>query len=277
MADRKMPQEAASDPLDDLRTYSAKPVGERPVSRYHPALLAAGRAETLITVSPGSLKPLDPATQNQYVADFAYASSALEGGGYSRLEVRALLRFGERAIHRSLDDAVLVKNHAAALKHLFRSPDLAEIFRLHALLTDDCGLVELSHSLHCLPQRHRGVTRGNAEAASAASSYQPPYGEAVLEHGIVTILATAAEIRHPLQAAFYLATRIPYLQPFRDGNKRLARTLAMVPLLRAGWPPISFSHVRRHEYLAGLRVFFELGDCRLAEECFAEAYRQSLV
>jgi Fic family protein len=79
----------------------------------------------------------------------------------------------------------------------------------------------------------------------------------------------------PVQAAFYLLTRIPYLQPFQDGNKRTSRALCNVPLLQAGLPPISFVDFAKQDYIVSLLAFYELGDVRLAERCFVAAYKKS--
>ena len=265
-------------PLHELHAYIARPVTERPVARFNPQFLTAFGGEQLsgIEVSPASLQPLDPAAMARQTIDFACASSALEGAHYSVVEAMTLLEYDEMAAGKPREDGVLVRNHATAYRHLFVRRQLADLFTLHALLTEDGDRLDLAESQHCLPARYRGVLRGNDQAVSAASSYQPPFGEALLEQGVATILATAGKIAHPLQAAFYLATRLPYLQAFRDGNKRLARAMSAIPLLQAGWPPISYAHFNRHDYLSGLLVFFELGDPRLAEEGFLAAYRKTL-
>ena len=80
----------------------------------------------------------------------------------------------------------------------------------------------------------------------------------------------------PVQAAFYLLTRIPYLQPFQDGNKRTSRAMCNVPLLQAGLPPISFVDFAKQDYIISMLAFYELGEVRLAERCFVAAYKKSI-
>ncbi|MDP2794919.1 MAG: hypothetical protein Q8O25_12720, partial [Sulfurisoma sp.] len=61
----------------------------------------------------------------------------------------------------------------------------------------------------------------------------------------------------------------------RDGNKRTSRAICNVPLLNAHLPPISFVDFGKRDYIVSLLAFHELGDARLAEQCFAEAYVKS--
>jgi hypothetical protein len=49
-----------------------------------------------------------------------------------------------------------------------------------------------------------------------------------------------------------------------------------VPLVRAKLPPLSFVDFRKQDYLMSMLAFYELGDVRLLERCFAEAYAKSV-
>jgi Fic family protein len=45
------------------------------------------------------------------------------------------------------------------------------------------------------------------------------------------------------------------IHPFYDGNGRMARLLANVPVLRAGWPPLVVPLERRIEYLRSIAAY----------------------
>ncbi len=90
------------------------------------------------------------------------------------------------------------------------------------------------------------------------------------------ILKTSEETTNPISSAFYLLTRIAYLQPFQDGNKRTSRAMCNVPLIKANLPPISFVDFAKQEYIISMLAFYELGDIQLAESCFVEAYQKSI-
>jgi len=84
------------------------------------------------------------------------------------------------------------------------------------------------------------------------------------------------EIIKKIQASFYLLTRIAYLQPFQDGNKRTSRAMCNIPLINANLPPISFVDFAKKDYIISMLAFYELGDIKLAESCFIEAYKRSI-
>lgn len=90
------------------------------------------------------------------------------------------------------------------------------------------------------------------------------------------ILDNSRKIEHPVQAAFYLMTRIAYLRPFKDGNKRTSRAICNVPLIQARFPPISFVDFGKRDYILSMLAFYELGDLSLAETSFVAAYKKSI-
>lgn len=217
-------------------------------------------AETLEQFAHLAEYRLDKRELGTFQLDFSCASSALEGGTYSALDTQALLDYREKATGKPLEDAYLVLNHAEAVAYLYDHLDLTSIFKVQALLTSDHGLQELRKSQHFLAEEHQGVVR--------ESSCQ-----AMLER----VLVTSAGINNPLQAAFYLLSRIAYLRPFDAGNQRTARAMCNVPLMQAYLPPISFFGLARHDYIHAIHEFQKLGDVRHLERCFVAAYAQSLV
>lgn len=54
---------------------------------------------------------------------------------------------------------------------------------------------------------------------------------------------------HGLHAAFVR------IHPFWDGNGRMARLLANIPVLKAGLPPIIIPKERRREYIKALSIY----------------------
>lgn len=89
------------------------------------------------------------------------------------------------------------------------------------------------------------------------------------------ILETSSNIKEPLESALYLLTRLPYLQPFADGNKRTSRAMCNVPLLKAGMPPISFMDFGKKDYILSMLAFYELGDTKMGAQTFFKAYEKS--
>ena len=269
-----------SDALVALKAYFNKPHTERPLAPFKelllestPALSDAALTELhdLPTYKPGKRE------LGKFLIDFACASSVLEGGTYSLLDTQALIDYGEKSAGKPLADAFLVLNHKEALEYLYDHLDLSSIYQVQDLLTSDHNLPELQDAPHFLPANQRGKVREFTDVDIRLSAYMPPFrpGTTYLQECLDRIIETARSLM-PVQAAFYLLTRIPYLQPFQDGNKRTSRAMCNVPLLQAGLPPISFVDFAKQDYIISMLAFYELGDVRLAERCFVAAYKKSI-
>ncbi|MDP2751109.1 MAG: Fic family protein, partial [Rhodocyclaceae bacterium] len=199
------------------------------------------------------------------------------GGTYSLLDTQALIEYGEKAQDKPLSDAFLILNHKNAFEYLYDNLSINSIFEVHARLTDDHGLPALKDALHFLDKEHQGVAREYNDVTIAMSAYSPPFrpGTGYVPRMLDRILDISSSIEDPIQSAFYLLTRIPYLQPFADGNKRTSRAICNVPLIKARLPPISFVDFGKKDYIISLLAFYELGDIRMAAQCFSKAYLRS--
>lgn len=268
-----------SDALAAIKAYLNTPYTDRPIAAYRESLLLPEPG--LSDIALASLNTLPTYLMNKrelskFLIDFACASSVLEGGTYSLLDTQALIDYGEKSKGKPLADAFLVLNHKEAFEYLYDHLDLQSIYKVQDLLTNDHELEALKDTPHFLPAEQRGRVRDYGEVDIRLSTYVPPFrpGTGYLQEMLDRVLKTAQTLQ-PVQAAFYLLTRIPYLQPFQDGNKRTSRAICNVPLLQAGLPPISFVDFVKQEYIVSMLAFYELGDVRLAERCFITAYRKS--
>lgn len=271
-----------TDALAALRAYFAKPHTERVRAPYDETRLLAAPALAESTLQQFANLPqykLDKRELAKFLIDFSCASSALEGGTYSLLDTQALIEYGEKAADKPLQDAFLVLNHKEAFEYLYDHMALDAIYRVHDLLTHDHGLPALKEAPHFLPEADRGVVREHSDVDIRLSTYLPPFrpGTGYLQRMLDKVIHTAEAIQHPIQAAFYLLSRIAYLQPFKDGNKRTARAMCNVPLIKANLPPISFVDFGKKDYLMAMLAFYELGDIRLLEQSFAKAYAKSVL
>jgi len=271
----------SADPLSALRAYFSKPHTERALAPYQEARLDATPAlspETEQRFARLSEYRLDKRELGKFLIDFSCASSVLEGGSYSLLDTQALIEYGEKSTGKPVEDAFLVLNHKEAFEYLHSHMELSSIYKVHDLLTNNHEMAALEDTPHFLPKSHRGVVREYSDIDIHLSAYLPPFrpGTGYLGRMLETILETAESLANPIQAAFYLLSRLAYLQPFKDGNKRTSRAICNVPLVKARLPPISFVDFGKQDYLVSMLAFYELGDIRLLERCFAEAYAKSI-
>lgn len=269
----------------DIERYMARPWQERPYAPFREAWLQATpgldreKAERC-TLIQAATPEMDRRFFARFVIDFSWGSSVLEGGTYTELDTQALIEYGQRNPDKPTEDALLVLNHKLAAEYLWKHRTLSveHACAVHALLTDNHGLVEVSDSDHFLPEAQRGRPREFEEVHLGQSAYSPPFrpGTGYVAKAFGAILDVAQGL-HPVQAAPYLMTRIPYLQVFANGNKRTARMLASIPLLNAGLMPLSFADMNKADYIRAMSAFYELGDVTLMEQVFLRGYVMSII
>jgi Fic family protein len=193
----------------------------------------------------------------------------LEGNTYSLLETEELFQAGRSGDAQLSNEAVMILNHKAAIEFLLESTteagfDRRTILNLHALLTAD--LLRDPSAEGALRSDPVGIGK---------SSYLPPAIPALIETLFDTILAKAREIRDPFEQAFFAMVHLPYLQPFIDGNKRVSRLAANLPLFQRNLAPLSFVDVSEADYTDGMLAIYELNDIRILQEVFIQAYARS--
>jgi len=276
---------AAPFPVEDVVRYFETDWQERPAVGFRDEQLLtvpsiapekAGRLHKLNARS----RPLDKKFLADFLIDFSWASSVLEGSTYSAIDTQALIEYGQRNPDKPVEDALLILNHKNAIEYLWDHRDLSveTLCRLQSFLTDRHGIAEAMESDHFLPDGQRGVPREYEEVRLGRSAYNPPFrpGTGYVSKALGQIVGTARTL-DPIATAFYLMTRIPYLQAFANGNKRTSRLAANLPLLKAGMLPISFVDFVKADYITGLSAFYELGDIQIIERAFIQGYVRSIV
>lgn len=262
-----------------IREYMEMPHTERKFASFNPVLLDKETCEFKFDLPDIQFMKMDKYKLIEFLVDFSCASSMLDGGSYSLMDSKALIEYGELNEDKPLEDAILVLNHQHAFKYIFENTSLSanNIRRVHALLTSDHNRKDMKASPHFLPKEQGGMLREYSEIEIAHCAYTPPFkpGTRFIEQEFNRMIEIANNIKNPLNAAFYLMTRLPYLQPFMDGNKRTSRVVCNVPLLNACLPPISFSDFNKKDYIVGLMAFYELWDERLLANCVTHAYTKS--
>ena len=107
------------------------------------------------------------------------------------------------------------------------------------------------------------------------TTYVPIQVPAVLKEMFERIIRMAQFIKNPMEAAFFLWVNLAYLQPFEDGNKRVSRLAANVPLMLYNQAPLSFLDVDREDYALAMMGVYERCDVSMAVDLFDWTYRRS--
>ena len=202
----------------------------------------------------------------QLLIDLSWSSSHLEGNRYTLLDTEELFKSGAAATD---SDAVMLLNHKAAIEFLVDAVPIQGfstglVRNLHAVLMQD--LLPDVASLGAI--REKLVNIGG-------TTYVPTQVPALLQEIFDRIVSTAQHIKNPLEAAFFLWVNLASLQPFEDGNKRVSRLAANLPLMLYNQAPLSFLDVDREDYALAMMGVYESCDVSMAVDLFDWTYRRS--
>lgn len=269
--------------LEQIAEYFNVPDAQRPLARYREDLLEpepaftpeeACRLKEIVRLNDVGHSRF---SVSRLLIDLSWASSYLEGNTYTQLDTQALIEYGERNKDKPAEDAAMILNHKRAIEHMLAHPSLTSdtILAIHGLLADD----RLAPgSRHFLPPQKCAVVRSYTENGLYinGSAYIPPQAEdrpvGYIAKQFQRLIASADILREPINQAFFVMTRLPYLQAFYDANKRTSRISCNIPLVQAGLAPLSFVDFAKSRYIGGMLAFYELGDERLAKAAFLDAY-----
>ncbi len=264
-----------------LKQLSA-PLGAREPVTYHrgfvedykpneSALLPAKLSEELAQL--GRMHGQQPAgtyarkVLEQLLIDLSWSSSRLEGNTYSLLATEELFKSG---ISDGNVDAVMLLNHKSAIEFLI---DAVPTYGL------SMGLVRNLHSVlmrDLLPDVDDLGTIRNKVVNISDTVYVPSQVPTVLEEMLESIISKARLIKNPVETAFFLWLNLAYLQPFADGNKRVSRLAANIPLMLYNQAPLSFLDVSPQDYAQAVLGVYEFHDVSIAVDLFDWTYRRSL-
>jgi hypothetical protein len=262
-----------------LPLTNRKPVGYNPdfLASYQPNVdfyLNQQQRSLLFTLGQTSQRAEAAGTYARQILqrlliDLSWNSSRLEGNTYSLLDTQRLLAKGKAAPDKSAIDAQMILNHKEAIEFLVESA--GEIGFNRYTITNLHGL--LSYDL--LPDPGASGRLRTHAVGTHQSVYTPLAIPQQIEGNFDLLLTKAEAINDPFEQAFFVMVHLPYLQPFDDGNKRVSRLAANIPLNKMNLAPLAFVDVPQDLYVQGLLGIYELQDVSLLREVFLWAYERS--
>jgi len=270
--------------LEILR-YVRQPLAARQPVAYDRDLLdgyAANETWYLDEVTRGHLRRIGETGQeglpagthgrailDRLLIDLSWSSSRLEGNTYSRLDTKRLIEQGRTARGKDSQETQMILNHKRAIELLVDDADEIGFNRytflnLHGLLSENL----LPDPTASGRLRTRAVEIGH-------SVYQPTNVPQVIEEAFDLILEKAASVGDPYEQSFFVMVQIPYLQPFEDVNKRVARVGANIPLIRQNLCPLTFLDVPDRAFIDSMLGVYEMGRVELLRDLFVWAYERS--
>lgn len=206
---------------------------------------------------------------NRLLIDLSWNSSRLEGNTYSLLETKQLIEFGETVTGKDASEAQMILNHKAAIEYIVDSSaeesiSSHEVCSIHALLSENLlGDPSASGRL-----RHIAVGIGS-------TTFMPLENPHVLKECFDLFIEKINGIEDPFEQSFFSLVHLSYLQAFEDVNKRTARLVANIPLIKENLKPLSFMDVDQEAYIKALLGIYEKNDIHLIRDLYIWAYARS--
>jgi len=109
----------------------------------------------------------------------------------------------------------------------------------------------------------------------SGTTYLPLENSHLLRENFEIFIDKLNRIKDPFEQSFFALVHLSYLQAFEDVNKRTARLVANIPLIKANLKPLSFIDVNREAYLLALLGIYEKNDLSLFRDFYLWAYQRS--
>jgi len=180
--------------------------------------------------------------------DLSWKSSQIEGNTYSLLETERLLKEKETAAGKSKEEAIMLFNHKDAIDFIVKNPDylfpltVSKIEDVHSILTKELAVDRN------IRKRRVGISGTN---------YKPIDNEFQIKEALSGMCDLINEKKSAFEQALLALILISYIQPFVDGNKRIARIVSNAILINHRHCPISFRTVDSIDYKKAILLFYE--------------------
>ena len=210
------------------------------------------------------LTPAEYAKELERLAiDLSWKSSQIEGNTYSLLETERLLKEKETAEGKTKDEAIMLLNHKDALDFIIEDPNylmplsIARIEEIHSILVKDLGIDRN------IRNRRVGITGTN---------YVPLDNEFQIREALQDMCDIVNSRDCVFEKALLLLVLISYIQPFSDGNKRVARIIGNAILIDEEYCPISFRTIDSIDYKKAMLLFYEQNNITRFKEIFISQF-----
>lgn len=226
------------------RKYVSVPVKSKPTFKFLESLSSSKQQELL-----GMLRAL-----------WTHNSTALEGNTLNLGETQFILSEGLTVSGKPLKDHKEVMGHAIAIDLLYDmiSSELtvSKIKQLHKAVQTDVTF-DIDKPYGDFKVVPNGTYLLHSDNSSVYHAYSRPFDVPKLVVELVKYIESCKPYSIDEAIAMYATTHLIFgqIHPFWDGNGRIARLLANLILLRAGFAPLVIPAIRRLEYIAILSKY----------------------
>ena len=222
--------------------------------------LTEGVAEPALPEPLGFLRGLDEDLRHSLLSAirdvWTHTSTALEGNTLTLGDTHFLLEEGLTVAGKPLKDHEEVSGHARAIDLVYESlnrPLTADVvFELHKAVQTE-RVVDINKPNGAWKVEPNGTHVTGPDGWPMFIEYAAPPDVPVLMAELIDFINAVDIDRLTVTNAYETYARIHagvgLVHPFWDGNGRIARLLANIPLLKAGLPPITIPAEKRREYI----------------------------
>ncbi|MFA5486397.1 MAG: Fic family protein [Bacilli bacterium] len=157
----------------------------------------------------------------------------------------------------------MIINHKDALSFILDNPENFLNINLYKL-----------EELHHLISKELPITKGirKSMVGITGTNYRPLDNEFEIKEVLEKLFLYLNKEGNPVGKALVAVAMISYIQPFEDGNKRVARMLGNAILLANDLIPVSFVGIDNLEYKKAVILFYEQNSIAYLKELFIEQY-----
>ena len=183
--------------------------------------------------------------------------------------------------------AAMIGDHQAAVESIFRFVrgerplSTGYVKEMHALMTRNQAWVEAADAqgrigrVELLRGAYKEWPNNPRRPDGSIHEYCPPEHVAAEMDRLIKLHETHASVPPEVEAA-WLHHRFTQIHPFQDGNGRIARALATLVFVKAGWFPLVVRNEERARYLDALELA-DRGDLRELVRLFAVLQKDEFV
>ena len=194
----------------------------------------------------------------QITAEWTYSSTAIEGNTFTLGDTIKALDYGMEIRGKMVCEQQEIYGHATAIDLVYRMLDKPliteqDVFDLHRAVMPSDVAVDIFNPVGAWKREPNG-TYGTLHGHPVYMAYAEPDAVPELMRRWLDDLNRATRrirsLEDALTASLMAHTGFVRIHPFFDGNGRLARLLANIPVLCAGYPPILIEPQQRDTYIS---------------------------
>ena len=183
--------------------------------------------------------------------------------------------------------AAMIGDHQAAVERIFRFVrgerplSTGYVKEMHALMTRNQAWAEAADAqgrisrVELIRGAYKQWPNNPRRPEGSIHEYPPPEHVAAEMDRLVELHESHVSVPPEVEAA-WLHHRFTHIHPFQDGNGRIARALATLVFVKAGWFPLVVRNAVRDRYLDALELA-DAGDLRELVKLFAEIQKDEFI